>query len=121
MVAGIKTLEKLKSGDSYTKLDKLTSNFINGVLQAGRDAGHQVHGGHVSGMFGFFFNDGPVTCFADAAKSDTEKFAKWHRKMLENGVYLAPSQYEAGFMSLSHTDEDIERTIDIAKKVFLEI
>ena len=51
-------------------------------------------------------NEGPVTCFADAAKSDTEKFARWHRMMLERGIYLAPSQYEAGFTSLKHTDED---------------
>ncbi|KAL3900680.1 MAG: hypothetical protein SGPRY_012415 [Prymnesium sp.] len=61
---------------------------------------------------------GPVKCFADAAKSDTDKFAKWHRGMLERGVYLAPSQYEAGFMSLAHTDEDIEKTIAAAKEVF---
>ena len=64
---------------------------------------------------------GPVKCFADAAKSDTDKFARWHRGMLERGVYLAPSQYEAGFMSLAHTDEDIEKTIAAAKEVFAEI
>lgn len=69
-------------------------------------------------MFGFFFRKGPVKCFADAAKSDTEKFARWHRAMLERGVYLAPSQFEAGFMSLAHTDEDIDRTIAAAKEVF---
>jgi len=69
-------------------------------------------------MFGFFFAKGPVNCFADASKSDTEKFAKWHRGMLERGVYLAPSQYEAGFMSLAHTEEDINNTIEAAKEVF---
>ena len=58
---------------------------------------------------------------ADAAKSDTDKFARWHRGMLERGVYLAPSQYEAGFMSLAHTDEDIAHTIAMAKEVFAEI
>jgi glutamate-1-semialdehyde 2,1-aminomutase len=72
-------------------------------------------------MFGFFFTEGPVKCFADAAKSDTEKFARWHRGMLERGVYLAPSQYEAGFMSLAHSDADIEHTIAMAKEVFAEL
>ncbi|CAM9482452.1 unnamed protein product [Hapterophycus canaliculatus] len=68
-------------------------------------------------MFGFFFNKGPVNSFADAAKSDSEKFARWHRGMLEKGIYLAPSVYEAGFMSLAHTEEDIDRTIAVAKEV----
>ena len=69
-------------------------------------------------MFGFFFCEGPVKSFADATASDTAKFARWHRGMLERGVYLAPSQYEAGFMSLAHSDEDIEKTIAAAKEVF---
>ena len=60
----------------------------------------------------------PVNNFEDAAKSDAEKFGKWHRGMLEQGVYLAPSMYEAGFTSLAHTDEDIEFTINAAKEVF---
>merc|ERR1712183_989056 len=75
----------------------------------------------ISGMFGFFFCEGPVTCFADATKSDTDKFAKWHRKMLERGIYLAPSQYEAGFTSLTHTEEDIDSTIAAAREVFAEL
>ena len=99
----------------------MTDKLINGILSAAKEAGHAVCGGHISGMFGFFFTDGPVKCFADAAKSDTDKFARWHRGMLERGVYLAPSQYEAGFMSLAHTDEDIEKTIAAAKEVFAEI
>jgi glutamate-1-semialdehyde 2,1-aminomutase len=72
-------------------------------------------------MFGFFFCEGPVKSFADATASDTEKFARWHRGMLERGVYLAPSQYEAGFTSLAHTDADIDHTIAMAKEVFAEI
>lgn len=71
MTAGIKTLEILKRPGSYEKLDRLTSRLINGILDAGRAAGHKVCGGHISGMFGFFFTEGPVNCFADAAKSDT--------------------------------------------------
>merc|ERR1712227_257316 len=86
-----------------------TGKLINGILGAAKEAGHAVCGGHINGMFGFFFTEGPVTCFADATKSDTEKFARWHRMMLERGVYLAPSQYEAGFTSLAHTEEDVDR------------
>mmetsp|Transcript_10182 Transcript_10182/g.15232 ORF Transcript_10182/g.15232 Transcript_10182/m.15232 type:complete len:507 (-) Transcript_10182:169-1689(-) len=118
MAAGIATLERLKQPGTYEQLDKNTGKLINGILDAAREAGHDVCGGHISGMFGFFFAKGPVNCFADASKSDTEKFAKWHRGMLERGVYLAPSQYEAGFMSLAHTEEDINNTIEAAKEVF---
>lgn len=106
---------------SYEYLEKITSRLINGILAAGREHGHAVTGGNISGMFGFFFTEGPVNCFADASKSDTTKFAKWHRKMLERGVYLAPSQYEAGFTSLAHTEEDIDRTIAIAREVMKEL
>jgi glutamate-1-semialdehyde 2,1-aminomutase len=118
MTAGIKTLEILSRPGSYEHLEKITSKLINGILDAGREAGHDVCGGSISGMFGFFFTKGPVNNFADASKSDTEKFARWHRGMLERGVYLAPSQYEAGFTSLAHTDADVEATIAAAKEVF---
>jgi len=121
MTAGIETLKRLKEPGSYEYLDKITSKLINGILDAARENGHKVCGGHISGMFGFFFCEGPVTCFADATKSDTEKFAKWHRMMLKKGIYLAPSQYEAGFTSLAHTEEDIEKTIAAAKEVFAEL
>ena len=107
MTAGIETLKRLKQPGTYEQLDKMTEKLISGIIDAGKEAGHAVCGGHISGMFGFFFTEGPVKCFADAAKSDTDKFARWHRGMLERGVYLAPSQYEAGFMSLAHTDADI--------------
>ena len=117
MAAGIKTMEILQRPGSYEKLHKNTEKLINGIIAAGKAAGHDICGGNISGMFGFFFNKGPVNCFADAAKSDTEKFGRWHRAMLERGVYLAPSQYEAGFMSLAHSDTDINRTIEIAEEV----
>ena len=117
MAAGIKTMEILQRPGSYEHLERVSNKLVNGILQAGRDAGHAVCGSNISGMFGFFFNEGPVNCFADAAKSDTEKFGRWHRMMLERGVYLAPSSYEAGFTSLAHTDEDIEKTIEIAREV----
>ena len=121
MRAGIETMKILKQPGSYEYLDKITGKLINGILDAAKEAGHAVCGGHISGMFGFFFCEGPVKSFADATASDTEKFARWHRGMLERGVYLAPSQYEAGFTSLAHTDADIDHTIAMAKEVFAEI
>jgi glutamate-1-semialdehyde 2,1-aminomutase len=68
-------------------------------------------------MFGLFFTNGPVRNYEDAKKADVTKFARFHRGMLEQGVYLAPSQFEAGFTSLAHTEEDIDRTLSAAKKV----
>lgn len=121
MTAGIETLKILKKPGQYEYLDNITGKLINGILGAAKEAGHKVTGGHIAGMFGFFFCEGPVTCFADASKSDTQKFAKWHRMMLERGIYLAPSQYEAGFTSLAHTDEDVEKTIAAAKEVFAQL
>merc|ERR1719329_502561 len=121
MTAGIKTLEILKRPGSYEHLDKMTKKLINGILEAGKEAGHEVCGGSISGMFGFFFTKGPVTNFQEAMKSDTAKFAKWHRGMLEEGVYLAPSQFEAGFTGLAHTEADIDATIAAAKRVFARI
>lgn len=118
MTAGIKTMEILQRPGSYEKLTTLTTRLIEGILAEGKAAGHDVCGGNISGMFGFFFCEGPVTCFEEAEASDREKFARWHRAMLERGIYLAPSQFEAGFMSLAHTEADIDATIAAAKEVF---
>ncbi len=117
MTAGIKTLEILNQPGSYEYLDRITSRLINGLLEIGKEKGHAMCGGSVSAMFGFFFCEGPVHSFEDAKKADTVKFGKFHRGMLEEGVYLAPSQFEAGFTSLAHTDEDIDRTLEAARAV----
>ena len=121
MAAGIKTMEILQRPGSYEYLDKITKKLINGILAAGKEFGHPVTGGSISAMYGFFFNEGPVNNFSDAAKSDAEKFGRWHRMMLERGVYLAPSQYEAGFTSLAHTEQDIDDTIAIAREVMSKL
>merc|ERR1712066_1036566 len=112
---------RLSQPGTYEQLDTITGRLIDGILDAGRETGHTVCGGHISGMFGLFFCEGPVKSFADAKKSDTAKFAKYHRMMLERGINFAPSQYEAGFTSLAHTDEDVEKTIAAAKEVFAEL
>jgi glutamate-1-semialdehyde 2,1-aminomutase len=118
MTAGIKTLELLQRPGTYDRLDQITQRLITGLLAAATQAGHAVCGGHISGMFGLFFQPGPVTSYEEAKQSDLTKFSRFHRAMLERGVYLAPSQFEAGFTSLAHTEADVDRTIAAAREVF---
>ncbi|MBE9202395.1 glutamate-1-semialdehyde 2,1-aminomutase [Synechocystis salina LEGE 06099] len=118
MTAGIKTLEILQKPGSYEYLDKITKRLVEGLLTAAQESGHEVCGGSISAMFGIFFAPGPVRNYEDAKLADTAKFARFHRGMLERGIYLAPSQYEAGFPSLAHTEAQIDQTIAVAKEVF---
>jgi glutamate-1-semialdehyde 2,1-aminomutase len=117
MTAGIKTLELLQKPGTYEYLDQITKKLADGLLQIAKETGHEACGGQISGMFGLFFTSGPVHNYDDAKKSDTAKFGRFHRGMLERGVYLAPSQFEAGFTSFAHTDEDIEKTLQAARDV----
>lgn len=121
MTAGIKTLELLQKPGTYEQLDKITKKLSDGLLKIAKEAGHAVWGGQISGMFGLFFAAGPVHNYEDAKKSDLTKFSRFHRGMLEHGIYLAPSQFEAGFTSLAHTDEDIDRTLAAAREVMASI
>ncbi|MBN3895036.1 MAG: glutamate-1-semialdehyde 2,1-aminomutase [Nostoc sp.] len=117
MTAGIKTLELLQKPGTYEYLDRITKKLADGLLQIAQENGHAVCGGQISAMFGLFFTSGPVHNYEDAKKSDTAKFGRFHRGMLEHGVYLAPSQFEAGFTSFAHTEEDIEQTLAVARNV----
>ncbi len=117
MTAGIKTLELLNKPGTYEQLNKITQKLADGLLAIGKETGHALCGGYISAMFGMFFHKGPVHNYDDAKKSDLTKFSKFHRGMLERGIYLAPSQFEAGFTSLAHTEEDIDRTLAAAKEV----
>lgn len=117
MTAGIKTLELLQKPGTYEYLDQITKKLTDGLLQVAKETGHEVCGGQISGMFGMFFNAGPVHSYEDAKKSDTAKFGRYHHGMLERGIYLAPSQFEAGFTSIAHTEEDIEKTLTAARDV----
>ncbi len=121
MTAGIKTLEILQRSGTYEQLEAITHKLITGLLAVAKETGHAACGGNLSAMFGLFFTEGPVNSYDDAKQSDLEKFSRFHRGMLEQGVYLAPSQFEAGFMSLAHTEEDIEFTLTAARKVMSEL
>ncbi|MEH2150379.1 glutamate-1-semialdehyde 2,1-aminomutase [Nostoc sp.] len=117
MTAGIKTLELLQKPGTYESLERITKKLADGLLQIAKETGHAVCGGQISAMFGLFFTSGPVHNYEDAKKSDTAKFGRFHRGMLERGVYLAPSQFEAGFTSFAHTEDDIEQTLGVARDV----
>ncbi|WP_414621502.1 glutamate-1-semialdehyde 2,1-aminomutase [Calothrix sp. CCY 0018] len=117
MTAGIKTLELLQKPGTYDYLERITKKLADGLIQVARETGHAACGGNISGMFGMFFTSGPVHNYEDAKASDTAKFGRYHRGMLEHGIYLAPSQFEAGFTSIAHTEEDIEQTLQVAREV----
>jgi len=121
MRAGIETMKKLNQDGVYADLERKSKKLVDGIVAAAKKYDHAICGDQAGGMFGWYFTDGPVKNFAEASKCDSEFFGKWHNKMLERGVYLAPSMYEAGFMSLAHTDEDIEKTIAIADEVFSQL
>jgi glutamate-1-semialdehyde 2,1-aminomutase len=121
MRAGIETLKKLSQPGVYKELERKSKKLVDGIVAAAKTHGVPICGDYAGGMFGWYFTEGPVKNFADAKKADPALFGKWHRMMLERGVYLAPSMYEAGFMSTAHTDEDIDRTIAIADEVLSQL
>ena len=121
MAAGIATLERLMEAGSYDRLETQSARLADGLLAAARDVGLPVFGTRVGSMLGLFFREGPVQNADDARGSDMDRFARYHQAMLERGIYLAPSQFEAAFVSLSHDDEVIDRTIGAAAEVFREL
>lgn len=121
MTAGIETMKRLKQPGVHEELERKSKMLVDGIVAAAKKHGHAISGDQAGGMFGWYFVDGPVKNFAQATKADSEKFGKWHRMMLERGVYLAPSMYEAGFMSMAHTEEDIKKTIEIADEVLSQL
>ena len=118
MTAGIKTLELLKQEGTYEKLEATTSRLIEGIIQSAENKGITINGGSVSAMFGFFLCEGPVRNFEEAKTNNSELFGKLHREMLRRGVYLAPSPFEAGFTSLAHSEEEIDRTLEAFDQSF---
>ena len=119
MAAGYAQLRYLQDHkEIYAKLDKLSGELVAGVAAAAKEAGVPMTYNRVGSMFTWFFTSGPVTGWDTASKSDTESFGRFFRTMLENGVYLPPSQFEAAFLSAAHTEKDIQQTIAAAKQAF---
>jgi glutamate-1-semialdehyde 2,1-aminomutase len=116
MAAGIVALRELQTSDAYKRLESLAAQLENGMRGAARTAGVPVQFNRVGSMFCGYFTEQPVHNLSDALKSDRERFGRFFRAMLESGIYLAPSQFEAGFISLGHTPEDIEKTVAAAER-----
>ncbi|QCD45405.1 glutamate-1-semialdehyde 2,1-aminomutase [Campylobacter mucosalis] len=122
MAAGIASLSKIQNSPKlYEKLENLAKRLVDGFKNAANNAGVAMQTDVRGSMFGFFFNENPVKNYDDALKSDTKLYAKFHRKMLEKGVYLAPSQFETGFICDAMSEADIDFAINAAKEAFLEI
>jgi len=111
MAAGLATLRETSRPGFYETLERRTATLLSGVHDAAKRRGVPLSTGHAGSMWGIYFTAGPVHDFAQAKRSDTALFARWHRAALERGVFLAPSAFEAGFVSSAHTDADIAHTI----------
>lgn len=122
MAAGLATLHGLEAPGFHDRLAALTDRLVTGIARAARGAGVPLATNHVCGMFGLFFTAAPaVTSFSEAMQCDVERFKRFFHGMLDAGVYLAPSAFEAGFVSIAHTEADIDATIAAAERVFRKI
>ncbi|MFK5913962.1 MAG: glutamate-1-semialdehyde 2,1-aminomutase [Woeseiaceae bacterium] len=119
MAAGLATLEKISEGGFYETLTKQTTKLVKGLEERAAKANIPLTTNQVGAMFGFFFTeDKNISTFEQVCACDAERFKTFYHGMLKEGVYLAPSSYETGFVSSAHTDEDILKTLDAAEKVF---
>lgn len=120
MAAGIAQLNILreKKNEIYPRLETLSAKLVDGVTAAAKDTGVAVTANRVGSMFTWFFTADPITNWDSAEKADTQAFGRFFRAMLEAGVYLPPSQFEAAFLGAAHSEEDIEKTIAAAKSAF---
>jgi glutamate-1-semialdehyde 2,1-aminomutase len=122
MAAGCATLSYLREHkEVYSKLDQFAAEVVAGVAAAAKDAGVTMCHNRVGSMFTWFFASGPVTDWTSAAKSDTAAFGRFFRAMLENGIYLPPSQFEAAFLGAAHSQQDVRQTIAAAKQAFAAV
>jgi glutamate-1-semialdehyde 2,1-aminomutase len=115
VTAGLAILKLLKESPPYAELERRSANLERGLRDAATEAGIASTLNRVGSMLTAFFGEGPVTDWPSAKRSDTDRYGRYFRAMLEEGVYLAPSQFECAFVSMAHTDELIERTIDAAR------
>lgn len=118
VAAGLAMLEILETRGVYEELDRLGERLAQGLLRGAQKAGIPVALNRVGSMMTLFFGSGPIRKFEDVAACDTERFAHYHRQMLERGIYLAPSAFEATFVSLAHTNAEIDQCVDAAAEVF---
>jgi glutamate-1-semialdehyde 2,1-aminomutase len=123
MAAGCAMVKHLRDHkqEIYPRIDDLSRDLVESVAAAAKDAGVSLCYNRVGSMFTWFFTAGPVTDWDSASKSNTASFGKFFRAMLDSGIYLPPSQYEAAFLGSTHTEEDVQRTIAAAKEAFAAV
>ena len=122
MSAGIAAISKINNDvNLYARLEKLAKKLMDGFKEAAKSAGIAIQTEVRGSMFGYFFTDHAVKNYDDALKSDTKLFAKFHQAMLRRGIYLAPSQFETGFICDAMSEADIDLAVNAAKEAFLEI
>jgi len=121
VAAGIATLEILKRDNPYGRMFEMSRKLFMGLVDGAKRAGYELTVNYMGSMGCGFFTPGPVRLYSDAMKSDTALFGEFHRRMLDAGVYLAPSQFEACFVSAAHTDEDIDLILGAAAKVLADM
>jgi glutamate-1-semialdehyde 2,1-aminomutase len=120
MAAGLATLRETERPGFYETLERRTARLVSGIGEAARRHGVALSSGHAGSMWGVYFTAGPVRNFAEARKCDTALFARWHRGALAGGVFLAPSAFEAGFVSSAHSDHDIDVTVGVLDAALAE-
>ncbi|HXX23021.1 MAG TPA: glutamate-1-semialdehyde 2,1-aminomutase [Terriglobia bacterium] len=121
VTAGLKTLEVLRRPGTYERLEAISDKLASGLGATAAKAGVPLTVNRVGSMFTGFFSSDPVTDYASAKRSDTGRFARFFRSVLERGVYFPPSQFEAAFVSTAHTDADVAATLEAAANAFEEI
>ena len=122
MSAGLVMLDELtERPEIYDHVENISAKLEDGIRHCAEKYNVTVQINRVGSMLSVFFTDNPVYDFSSATLSDTDKFSAWFNSMLSQGIYLAPSQYEAVFVSDAHTDEDIEKTIACAEKAMYEV
>jgi len=123
MAAGITMLSQLKQNRQqyYRQLDEYAGKLVAGVLDAAKSMGVAVTANRVGSMFTWFFTDQTVTDWDSAATCDTARFGRFHNAMLQAGIWLPPSQFEAAFLSVAHTPRDVESTIAAAKEALNQV
>ena len=121
MTAGLATLRRLRDKSVYERLERAGARLCAGLAEAAREAGVETVTNRVGSMWTGFFTSEPVTDWTSAARASRDAYGKFFHAMLEGGVYLAPSQFEAAFIGLAHTDELLDRTVEAARKSFAKI
>jgi glutamate-1-semialdehyde 2,1-aminomutase len=121
VTAGLETLKLLSQPGIYEKLEESSRYLVEESKKFADKSGVETYFTRVGSMFSLFFFSGVVVDYDTARKSDTDKFSRYFHSMLAQGIYLAPSQFEAGFISLAHSQEDIDKTLEAMAKAFKEL